>query len=60
MIETLTSAMKSWISQDFMDICESPVEYELVGIEAEFDKVLDLIVEDVNAKRFQEYLSKNT
>ena len=50
MVEKLTVAMKSWIEQDYQDICESPAEYGLGDVYAEFDKVLDLIVEDVNAK----------
>jgi hypothetical protein len=50
MVNKLTTAMKSWIKQDYQDICESPVEYGLSDAKAEFDKVVDLIEEDVNAK----------
>ena len=50
MIDKLTAGMKSWIKQDYQDICESPVEYGLTDVKAEFDKVVDIIEEDVNAK----------
>lgn len=50
MIDKLTAGMKSWIKQDYQDICESPIEYGLCDAKAEFDKVVDLIEEDVNAK----------
>ena len=50
MIDKLTAGMKSWIKQDYQDICESPVEYGLTDLKAEFVKLVELIVEDVNAK----------
>ena len=50
MIEKLTAGMKSWIRQDHQDICENPAEYGITDVKAEFDKVIDLIEEDVNAK----------
>ena len=50
MIDKLTAGMKSWIKQDYQDICESPVEYGLTDVKAEFDKVVELIEEDVNVK----------
>ena len=50
MIDKLTAGMKSWIKQDYQDICESPVEYGLTDVKDEFDKVVELIEEDVNVK----------
>lgn len=50
MIDKLTVGMKSWIAQDYQDICESPAEYGITDAVKEFDKVVDIIEEDVNAK----------
>ncbi len=50
MMDKLTAGMKSWIKQDYLDICESPLEYGLTDVKAEFYKVVDIIEEDVNAK----------
>lgn len=50
MIDKLTAGMKSWIKQDYQDISESPVEYGLTDVKVEFDKIVDLIEEDVNTK----------
>lgn len=50
MTDKLTASMKSWIKQDYQDICESPAEYGISYAEKEFDKIVDIIEEDVNAK----------
>ena len=50
MIDKLTAGMKSWIKQDYQDICESPAEYGISYAEKEFSKIVDIIEEDVNAK----------
>ncbi|MBP5337562.1 MAG: hypothetical protein J6Y63_08680 [Bacteroidales bacterium] len=50
MIDKLTVGMKSWIAQDYQDICESPDEYGIADVVKEFDNVVDIIEEDVNAK----------
>ena len=50
MIDKLTAGMKSWIKQDYQDICESPAEYGISDAEKEFGKIVDIIEEDVNAK----------
>ncbi len=49
MIDKLTIGMKSWIKQDYQDICESPAEYGITDVKNDFDKILDIIEEDVNA-----------
>ena len=49
MIDKLTAGMKSWIKQDYHDICESPEEYGISDVKSEFDRILDIIEEDVNA-----------
>ena len=50
MIDKLTVGMKSWIKQDYQDICESPDEYGIADVAKEFGKIVDIIEEDVNAK----------
>ena len=50
MIDKLTAGMKSWIKQDYQDICESPDEYGIADVAKEFGKIVDIIEEDVNAK----------
>ena len=50
MIDKLTAGMKSWIKQDYQDICESPEEYGISDVAKEFGKIVDIIEEDVNAK----------
>ena len=50
MIEKLSAGMKSWIIQDYRDICDNPTEYGIADVQADYAKVLDIIVEDVNAK----------
>ena len=50
MIDKLTAGMKSWIKQDYQDICESPAEYDIADLANEFGKIVDIIEEDVNAK----------
>lgn len=50
MIDKLTAGMKSWIKQDYQDICESPAEYGIADLANEFGKIVDIIEEDVNAK----------
>ena len=32
MIDKLTAGMKSWIKQDYQDICESPAEYGIADL----------------------------
>ena len=67
MIDKLTVGMKSWIKQDYQDICESPDEYGIADVENEFGKIVDIIEEDVNAKfeaeiprvLIEEYLREN-
>ena len=39
MIDKLTAGMKSWIEQDYQDICESPAEYGISDAEKEFGGV---------------------
>lgn len=39
MIDKLTAGMKSWIKQDYHDICESPAEYGISDAEKEFGGV---------------------
>lgn len=39
MIDKLTAGMKSWIKQDYQDICESPAEYGISDAEKEFSGV---------------------
>ena len=59
--------MKSWIRQDYLDICESPAEYSIADAGNEFGKIVDIIAEDVNAKfeaeiprvLIEEYLREN-
>ena len=43
MIDKLTAGMKSWIKQDYQDICESPTEYGISYAEKEFGKIVDII-----------------
>lgn len=50
MIEKLSAGMKSWIEQDYWDICESPAEYGIADVQSELAKVITIIEEDVNAK----------
>ena len=50
MIDKLTAGMKSWIKQDYQNICESPAEYGISYAEKEFGKIVVIIEEDVNAK----------
>jgi len=50
MIEKLSAGMKSWIVQDYWDICESPAEYGIADVQLEHAKVINIILEDVNAK----------
>ena len=67
MIDKLTVGMKSWIKQDYQDICENPAEYGIADVENEFGKIVDIIEEDVNAKYeaeiprvlIEEYLREN-
>lgn len=47
MIDKLTAGMKSWIKQDYQDICKSPAEYSISDAEKEFGKIVDIIEEDV-------------
>ena len=47
MIDKLTAGMKSWIKQDYQDICESPAEYGIADLANEFGKIVDIIEEDV-------------
>lgn len=42
--------MKSWVEQDYRDISENPVEYGISDVQSEHAKVINIIVEDVNAK----------
>ena len=42
--------MKSWVEQDYRDICENPAEYGIADVQADYSKVIDIIEEDVNAK----------
>ena len=48
MIDKLTAGMKSWIKQDYQDICESPEEYGISDVAKEFGKIVDIIEEDVH------------
>ena len=41
MIDKLTAGMKSWIKQDYQDICESPAEYGIADLANEFGKIVD-------------------
>lgn len=50
MIDKLSAGMKSWIMQDYRDICENPAEYGIADVQADYSKVIDIIEEDVNAK----------
>lgn len=50
MIDKLTVGMKSWIKQDYQDICENPAEYGITDMAKEFCKIVDIIEEDINAK----------
>ena len=50
MIEKLSAGMKSWVAQDYWDICESPAEYGIADVQLELAKVITIIEEDVNAK----------
>ena len=50
MVETLTVGMKSWIEEDYRDICESPEAYGITELTKESAKVIDIIEEDVCAK----------
>lgn len=50
MIDKLTAGMKSWIKQDYQDICESPAEYGIADLANEFGRIVDIIEEDANAK----------
>ena len=50
MVETLTVGMKSWIEEDYRDICESPEAYGITDLTQESAKVIDIIEEDVCAK----------
>ena len=50
MTDKLTASMKSWIKQDYQDICENAAEYGISYAEKEFGKIVDIIEEDVNAK----------
>lgn len=50
MMDKLTTGMQSRITQDYQDICESPEEYGITDVNSEFDRILDIIEEDVNAK----------
>ena len=43
MIDKLTAGMKSWIKQDYQNICESPAEYGIFYAEKEFGKIVDII-----------------
>lgn len=43
MTDKLTASMKSWIKQDYQDICESPAEYGISYAEKEFGKIVDII-----------------
>ena len=45
MMDKLTAGMKSWIKQDYQDICESPAEYGISYAEKEFGKIVDFIVQ---------------
>ena len=45
MIDKLTAGMKSWIKQDYQDICESPAEYGIADLANEFGKIVDFIVQ---------------
>ncbi len=67
MVETLTVGMKSWIEEDYRDICESPEAYGITELTKESAKVIDIIEEDINAKfeleipraLIEEYLREN-
>ena len=50
MIDKLTAGMKSWIKQDYQNICESPAEYGIADLANEFGRIVDIIEEDANAK----------
>lgn len=43
MIDKLTAGMKSWIKQDYQDICESPAEYGIADLANEFGKIVDSV-----------------
>ena len=43
MIDKLTAGMKSWIKQDYQNICESPAEYGIADLANEFGKIVDSI-----------------
>ena len=45
MMDKHTAGMKSWIKQDYQDICESPAEYGISYAEKEFGKIVDFIVQ---------------
>ena len=45
MIDKLTAGMKSWIKQDYQDICESPAEYGIADLANELGKIVDFIVQ---------------
>lgn len=45
MIDKLTAGMKSWIKQDYQDICESPAEYGIADLANESGKIVDFIVQ---------------
>ena len=47
MIDKLTAGMKSWIKQDYQDICESPAKYDIADLANGFGKIVDIIEEDV-------------
>lgn len=43
MIDKLTAGMKSWIKQDYQNICESPAEYGIADLANEFGKIVDSV-----------------
>ena len=63
MTDKLTAGMKSWIKQDYQDICESPAEYGISDAEKEFGKIVDSLRKMSMPSlrwRFREDLSKIT
>ena len=43
MIDKRTAGRKSWIKQDYQDICESTAEYGISYAVKEFGKIVDII-----------------
>ena len=51
MIDKLTAGMKSWIKQDYQNICESPAEYGISYAEKEFGKFVGKSAKNVECAK---------